>query len=55
MQLFCGVLLSDNEAIVSKVGSHLRHHVDTQEGQKVLISACKKEIPEAHLIVYVLQ
>ena len=50
MQMFCGALFADNEAIrdnsfVSKVRGYLAHNVDMAAVQKVLISAWKEEIP----------
>jgi IS5 family transposase len=56
MQLFCGVLLSDNESIkdnsfVSKVRSYLGRRVDMQAVQKVLICAWKEEIPDKNVLL----
>jgi hypothetical protein len=56
MQLFCGVLLSDNESIrdnsfVSKIRSYLGYNVDMKAVQKVLISAWKKEIPDKNVLL----
>ena len=53
--LFCGILLSDNEAIrdnsfVSKVRSYLADHVDMVAVQKVLLARWKDEIPDKHAV-----
>jgi hypothetical protein len=56
MQMFCGILLDDNEGIkdnsfVSKVRSYLGQHLDMQAVQKVLISSWKKEIPDKNVLL----
>ena len=56
LQLFCGVLLPENELIkdnsfVSKVRSYLGRHVEMQAVQKVLVSAWKKEIPDKNVLL----
>lgn len=56
MQMFCGILLPDNEAIrdnsfVSKVRSYLAHNVDMAAVQKVLVSAWKDEIPDKNAVL----
>lgn len=56
MQLFCGVLLSDNESIkdnsfVSKVRKYLGDNVDMQTFQKVMISSWKKDIPDENVVL----
>ncbi|MDQ6478322.1 transposase [Dyadobacter sp. LHD-138] len=56
MQLFCGILLAENDSIkdnsfVSKVRSYLGHHVDMQAVQTVLISAWRKEIPDKNVLL----
>lgn len=55
MQMFCGVLLAENEAIrdnsfVSKVRSYLAHNVDMAAVQKVLVTAWKEEIPDKNAV-----
>lgn len=56
MQMFCGVLFSDNEAIrdnsfISKVRGYLAHNVDMAAVQKVLISVWKGEIPDKNAVL----
>lgn len=56
MQMFCGALLSDNEAIrdnsfVSKIRDYLAHNVDMAAVQKVLVSAWKDEIPDKNAVL----
>ncbi|WP_254411660.1 transposase [Dyadobacter diqingensis] len=56
MQLFCGMLLTDNESIkdnsfISKVRCYLGRNVDMIEVQKVLIKAWKKEIPDKNVLL----
>lgn len=55
IQMFCGTLLAENEAIrdnsfVSKVRGYLAHNVDMAAVQKVLISAWKEEIPDKNAV-----
>jgi IS5 family transposase len=56
MQMFCGILLADNESIkdnsfVSKVRSYLAHHVDMTAVQKVLLAGWKSEIPDKNAVL----
>lgn len=56
MQMFCGILLADNEVIrdnsfVSKVRKYLGTHVDMQEVQKELIMNWKAEIPDQNVLL----
>ena len=51
MQMFCGVLLTDNEmirdnAFVSNVRTYLGKHIDFEAFQKSMISHCKLKIPD---------
>ncbi|MCP1386578.1 transposase [Runella salmonicolor] len=56
MQMFCGVLLTDNEFIkdnsfVSKVRNYLSQHVDFEVFQSKMIKNWKEELPEKNVML----
>lgn len=56
MQLFCGVLLPDNEMIkdnsfVSSVRSYLGRHIDLEDFQSKMVENWKEELPEKHVLL----
>ncbi|MFY8069214.1 MAG: transposase, partial [Flavobacterium sp.] len=56
MQMFCGVLLSDNErikdnAFVARIRSYLGNHLDLNLFQNVMINNWKAEIPDKNVLL----
>ncbi|MDR6560587.1 MULTISPECIES: transposase [unclassified Arcicella] len=56
MQVFCGVLLTDNERIkdnsfVSRVRSYLGEHLDLNLFQSMMINSWKTEIPDKNVLL----
>jgi hypothetical protein len=56
MQLFCGILLPDNEVIkgssfVSSVRSYLGRHINLEEFQSKMVENWKEELPEKHVML----
>ncbi len=56
MQMFCGVLLADNErikdnAFVSRIRSYLGAHLDLNLFQSVMINSWKAEIPDKNVLL----
>lgn len=56
MQMFCGVLLTDNEFIkdnsfVSSVRSYLGRHIDLESFQSKMVENWKEDLPEKNVML----